>query len=61
MMRLFWMVCLATSLLTGCAVISVADAATSLAVGVVKTTVKIAGAVVDVAIPDEDTEENPAK
>jgi hypothetical protein len=46
------MICLATGLLTGCAVIAVADGAASLAVGVVKTTVKVAGAVVDAAIPD---------
>lgn len=61
MMRLFLMVCLATSLLTGCAVIAVADAAASLAIGAVKTTAKVAGAVVDAAIPDGDSEENPAK
>lgn len=47
-----WLVCLATVLLTGCAVLAVADGAASLAVGVVKTTVKVAGAVVDAAIPD---------
>ena len=46
------MICLATGLLTGCAVIAVADAAASLAVGAVKTTAKVAGAVVDAAIPD---------
>ena len=60
-MRGLLMVCLATGLLTGCAVIAVADAAASLAIGAVKTTAKVAGAVVDAAIPDGDSEENPAK
>jgi hypothetical protein len=48
------LVCLVTSQLTGCAVVAVADAAVSLAVGAVKTTAKVAGAVVDAAIPDGD-------
>lgn len=39
-------------MMSGCAVIAVADAAASLAVGAVKTTAKVAGAVVDAAIPD---------
>jgi hypothetical protein len=38
--------------LSGCAVVAVADAAASLAIGAVKTTAKVAGAVVDAAIPD---------
>ena len=58
MMRLFLMVCLTMSLLTGCAVIAVADAAASLAVGAVKTTAKVAGAVVDAAIPDAKTDKD---
>ena len=57
-MRGLLMVCLATGLLTGCAVIAVADAAASLAVGAVKTTPKVAGAVVDAAIPDAKTDED---
>ena len=40
--------------LSGCAVIAVADAAVSVAATAVKTTAKVAGAVVDVAIPDSD-------
>ena len=61
MMRLFLMVCLTMTLIKGSAVIAVADAAASLAIGAVKTTAKVAGAVVDAAIPDGDSEENPAK
>ena len=57
-MRGLLMVCLATGFLTGCAVIAVADAAASLAVGAVKTTAKVAGAVVDAAIPDAKTDED---
>ena len=57
-MRGLLMVCLATGLLTGCGVIAVADAAASLAVGAVKTTAKVAGAVVDAAIPDAKTDED---
>ena len=57
-MRGLLMVCLATGLLTGCAVIAVADAAASLAVGAVKTTAKVAGAVVYAAIPDAKTDED---
>ena len=57
-MRGLLMVCLATGLLTGCAVIAVADAAASLAVGAVKTTAKVAGAVVDAAIPDTKTDKD---
>ncbi len=52
------MICLATGLLIGCAVIAVADAAASLAVGAVKTTAKLAGAVSDAAIPDAKTDED---
>ena len=40
------------SLVDGLCGLAVADGAASLAVGVVKTTVKMAGAVVDAAIPD---------
>jgi hypothetical protein len=36
----------------GCAVVAVADAAVSVAATVVKTTVKVGGAVIDAAIPD---------
>ena len=57
-MRGLLMVCLATGLLTGCAVIAVADAAASLAVGAVKTTAKVAGAGGDAAIPDAKTDED---
>ena len=57
-MRGLLMVCFATGMLTGCAVIAVADAAASLAVGAVKTTAKVAGAVVDAAIPDAKTDED---
>ena len=48
---------LMSAVLTGCAVIAVADAAASLAIGAVKTTAKVAGAVVDAAIPDGDDED----
>jgi hypothetical protein len=39
---------------SGCAVITVADAAISITATAVKTTVNVAGAVVDAAIPDGD-------
>lgn len=39
-------------MLNGCVLFTVADAATSLAVGAVKTTAKVAGAAVDAVIPD---------
>lgn len=44
----------------GCAVVTVADAAVSVTATAVKTTVNVAGAVVDAAIPD-DTEEKESK
>jgi hypothetical protein len=55
------MMVLTTVVLSGCAVIAVADAAASLAVGVVKTTVKVTGAVVDAAIPDSDSDRKSAE
>lgn len=41
-------------LFSGCAVVSVVDAAVSVTATAVKTTASVAGAVVDVAIPDGD-------
>ena len=48
--------CLISALFTGCAVYTVADAAVSVGVTVVKTTVKAAGAVIDAVIPDSKTD-----
>ncbi len=48
--------CLVTGL-PGCAVITVADAAVSVAATAVKVTAKTVGAVADAAIPDGDDEE----
>lgn len=39
---------------TGCAVVTVADAAVSIAATAVKTTVKVGAAAVDAVIPDSD-------
>lgn len=41
-------------LFSGCAIVSVVDAAVSVTATAVKTTASVAGAVVDVAIPDGD-------
>jgi hypothetical protein len=56
--RSHWLllVCLVTGL-SGCAVITVADAAVSVAATAVKVTAKTVGAVADVAIPDGDDKE----
>ncbi|MGL4767774.1 MAG: hypothetical protein ACRCV6_06815 [Formosimonas sp.] len=51
-MRWFWVLCLSVCV-SGCAVVSVAGAAVSVASTAVKTTVKVAGAAVDLAIPDK--------
>lgn len=45
-------VLVATQMLSGCAVIAVADAAVTVVAVGVKTTAKVAGAVVDAVIPD---------
>jgi hypothetical protein len=45
---------LACALLSGCAVVAVADLAVGAAVGAVKLTGKAVGAVVDVVTPDSD-------
>jgi len=39
--------------LSGCAVVAVADAAVSVTATAIKTTAKVAGAAVDLAIPDK--------
>ena len=59
MRALRWLLLMPLELLSlnGCAVIAVADAAVSVAATAVKTTVKVAGAVVDAAIPDGDEDE----
>lgn len=46
---------------TGCTVLTVADAAVSVAATAVKTTAKVAGAVVDAAIPDADDKKEEKK
>ena len=45
-------------LCSGCAVIAVADAVVTTAVVVVKTGVKVTGAVVNAVIPDSDDEDS---
>ena len=57
MMRL-WLAGLAgTVMMSGCAVVTVADAAVSVAATAVKTTVYVAGAAVEAVVPDSDDEE----
>ena len=47
---------LISALCTGCAVYTVADAAVSVGATVVKTTVKVTGAVIDAVIPDSKSD-----
>ena len=51
-------ICLAliAALCTGCAIYTVADAAVSVGATVVKTTVKVTGAVIDAVIPDSKSD-----
>lgn len=49
----FILLAVVSSALSACAVVSVAGAAVSVAATAVKTTAKVAGAAVDLAIPDK--------
>lgn len=51
--------CIATASLSGCAVITVADAAVSVVATGVKVTAKAVGAVADAVIPDGDDKKDP--
>ena len=50
--------CAVAGLVSGCAVVTVADAAVSVVATTVKVTAKTVGAAVDLAIPDDDEDEN---
>lgn len=57
MLRLSLLALICAFTLSGCAVMAVTGAAVSVAATAVKTTAKVAGAVVDAAIPDGDDDE----
>ena len=57
MLRLSLLTLMCAFSLSGCAVVAVTGAAVSVAATAVKTTAKVAGAVVDAAIPDGDDDE----
>lgn len=51
-----WVLIAAVAMNSGCAVVTVADAAVSIAATAVTTTVKVGAAAVDAVIPDGDDE-----
>ena len=57
MLRLSLLALMCAFSLSGCAVVAVTGAAVYVAATAVKTTAKVAGAVVDAAIPDGDDDE----
>lgn len=52
-----FLLALSTAPLTGCAVVSVADAAVTVVATTVKVTAKTVGAAVDMALPDGDKDD----
>lgn len=55
----FTLLLIAAAFCSGCTVVAVAGAAVSVTATAVSTTAKVAGAVIDAAIPDGDDKEKP--